>query len=117
RLSQAGDEAGANRITHCRRDYWDYRGRLLCCDGGWRSPCDNGVDLELDEFGCDLCETLIAPLRPANLDRDGAVLDPAEFAQSAHKSSNTLAFGRSRGCALESDGRQLRRLLRAPRAA
>ena len=35
-----------------------------------------------------------ASLRPAILDRDGATLDPAEFAQPLHKSCGPLALGR-----------------------
>ena len=82
---------------------------------------DNDIDLEPDELGRDLGEALAASLRPAILDRDGATLDPAEFAQPLHKSGGPLAPGRRRARAQEPDGRQLRRLLRArrerPRAA
>jgi hypothetical protein len=34
-----------------------------------------------------------ATLRPANLDRDGAILDPTEFSQSLHKTGDPLAVG------------------------
>ena len=65
-----------------------------------RGPCgsrrDNDIDLEPDELGRDLGEALVASLRPAILDRDGATLDPAEFAQPLHKSGGPLARGRSR---------------------
>ena len=76
---------------------------------------DNDIDLEPDELGRDLGVALGASLRPAILDRDGAALDPAEFAQSLHKSGGPLAPGRRRGRAQEPDGRQLPRLLRARR--
>ena len=76
---------------------------------------DDDVDLEPDELGRDLGVALVASLRPAILDRDGATLDPAEFAQSLHKGGGPLAPGRRRGRAQEPDGRQLRRLLRARR--
>src|SRR5262245_38579378 len=56
-----------------------------------------------------------ACLRPAILDRDGAPLAPAEFAQPLHKSGGPLAPGRSRGRSQKSDSRQLTRLLRARR--
>src|SRR5262249_6496 len=58
---------------------------------------------------------LVAALRPAILDRDGATLDPAEFAQSLHESGDPLAHDRRRGGAQQPDGGQLRRLLRARR--
>ena len=57
----------------------------------------------------------VASLRPAIFDRDGAALDPAEFAQPLHKSGSPLAPGRRRARAQEPDSRQLRRLLRARR--
>ena len=76
---------------------------------------DNDIDLEPDELGRDLGEALAASLRPAILDRDGAALDPAEFAQPLHKSGDPWARGR--GCRPDQkpDGRQLCRLLRARR--
>ena len=80
-----------------------------------RSRRDNDIDLEPDELGRDLGEALAASLRPAILDRDGATLDPAEFAQPLHKSGDPWARSRRRGRAQEPDGRQLRRLLRARR--
>ena len=79
------------------------------------SDRDNDIDLEPDELGRDLGVALAASLRPAILDRDGAALDPAEFAQPLHKSGGPLAPGRRRGRAQEPDGRQLPRLLRARR--
>ena len=60
----------------------------------WRrgSRRDDDIDLEPDEFGRDLGEALAAPLRPAILDRDGAALDPAEFAQPLHKGGESMAL-------------------------
>ena len=54
---------------------------------------DDDIDLEPDELGRDLGEALAASLRPAILDRDGAALDPAEFAQPLHKSGGPWALG------------------------
>ena len=59
----------------------------------WGSRRDDDIDLEPDELGRDLGEALVASLRPAIPDRDGATLDPAEFAQSLHKSGDPFARG------------------------
>src|SRR5262249_53543796 len=37
----------------------------------------NDIDLEADELGCNLCESLAPSLRPAILYRDSAALNPA----------------------------------------
>jgi hypothetical protein len=78
---------------------------LLCRDG-WRG-CHryNDVDLEPDELGRDLGETLAASLSPAILNGNGSILDPAEFAQPLHKSSGPLTPGQSRDSAQKSNGR------------
>src|SRR5262249_54732491 len=72
-------------------------------------------DAETDDLGRDLGEALGASFRPAILDRDGAIRDPAEFMQSLGKSGDQFAFRRTRAQARESDGPQLARLLRARR--
>ena len=54
---------------------------------------DDDIDLEPDELGRNLGVAFVASLRPAILDRDGATLDPAEFAQSLHKSGEPWAVG------------------------
>src|SRR5215831_6912474 len=76
---------------------------------------ENDIDLEPDQFGGDLSETLAAALRPANLNRDVATFHPTEFAQPLHECGEPLALDQGRGGAQESDGRQLPRLLRARR--
>src|SRR6266851_4720985 len=55
------------------------RCRLLCC-GGPQSSRDNDIGFDPGELGRDLGEALAAALCPAILDRDGAAVDPAEFA-------------------------------------
>src|SRR5262249_15393008 len=60
---------------------------------------DNDIDLEPDELGGDFAIALIATFCPAILDRDGAALDPAKFAQPLDESGNKQAPGRRRGCA------------------
>ncbi len=87
RSRQARDQTGADRVARHRKYDRDSRRRLLCCDDRRGSRRDNDIDLEPDELGRDLGEALVAPLGPANLDRDSATLDPAEFAQPLHKSS------------------------------
>src|SRR5262249_12745658 len=76
---------------------------------------ENDIDLEPDQFGGDLSETLAAALRPANLNRDVATFHPTEFAQPLHECGEPLALDQGRGGAQESDGRQLAGLLRARR--
>ena len=51
---------------------------------------ENGIDLQSDELGRDLGEALGPALRPANLDRDGAALNPPELAQPLHKSGEPM---------------------------
>ena len=59
--------------------------------------------------------TVIRTLRPAIDDRDVAILDPAEFAQSLDKSGNPFAACGTRTLPQEADGRHLPALLRARR--
>src|SRR5262249_635114 len=75
----------------------------------------NDINFQPNELGCELGETFAASLRPAIFDRDGMSFDPAEFAQPLHKSSGQLALPCWRSRPQVSDGRQLRRLLRARR--
>src|SRR5258706_16285737 len=75
---------------------------------------DNYVDLQTDKLGRDFGVTLGAALRPAILDCDVTVLDPAQFAQVRDKSGRPWTEGRSI-CAQEPDGGQLSRLLRPRR--
>src|SRR5258707_12253335 len=53
-----------------------------------------------------------ASLCPAILDRNRAILEPAEFAQPSHKGGGPFAHGGWRKLAQEPDGRHLGRLLR-----
>src|SRR5262249_9733362 len=68
---------------------------------------EDGSYLEPNELRRDFAVALIASFRPAVLDRDGTTLDPAEFVQSLHKSSNPLAHGPSGTHAQEADGPHL----------
>ena len=55
---------------------------------------DNHVRLPLDELGGSFCDALGAPFRPVIFDRDSAVLDPPEFAQSLRKAYDPHIPGR-----------------------
>src|SRR5262249_59349656 len=79
-------------------------GRLLCRDHRG-SRGDNEIDLQPDQLGCDLGEGFGASLRPADLDRDGMALDPAEFAQSLHKGVKPWSSISKCWRAQETDGR------------
>jgi hypothetical protein len=48
---------------------------------------DDEIDLQPDEIGRDSGRAIVAGFRPAQVDPDGAVLDPAEFAQPARNST------------------------------
>jgi hypothetical protein len=74
---------------------------------------DDDIDFAPDEVGRNLGVALAASLRPVELDRDGAVLDPAEFAQPLYKPDEPLTLDRGRSSAQDADGRQLACLLRA----
>src|SRR5262249_60245710 len=58
---------------------------------------------------------LVASIRVSIIDRDGAAIDPTKFTQPSHKTGNKIAHGGRRGRAKESNGGQLRRLLRGRR--
>src|SRR5262245_63960001 len=73
------------------------------------------IDLESDELSGNLAEALGTSLRPTILDRQGATLDPAEFAQSLNKGGNPCTPGRRRARSKEPNDRHLRRLLRTCR--
>src|SRR5437899_9951998 len=86
------DQAPANRVQRQHKDNRDDRCRLLC---RWNRDTsrNNDIDVEPNELGRDLGVALGAALRPAILDRDGATLDPTEFAQACHKSSRPWTKG------------------------
>src|SRR5262249_28877297 len=109
---QARDEAAADRVVRCREYDWNDRCRLLGCEHRG-SRRDDDINLAPDELGRDLGVALAASFRPANLDRNGAVLDPAEFAQTLYEPSEPLALDRRRSRAQDADGRQLACLLPA----
>src|SRR6478609_11965289 len=74
--------------------------------------CDNDRNLELDQVGCDFGIAVATALGPASLDRDGATLNPTEFAQSLHKGGGPWTLSGRRARTQVSNGRQPARLLR-----
>jgi len=114
-LRKARNETGADRIARPRKHDRDDRCCLFRRKDRHGSQRDNEIDLEPDEFGRDLGETLVAALRPAILDCEVVTLDPTELAQPLHKRGDPLALNQRRGRAQKPDGRLLARLLRARR--
>src|SRR6516165_9593826 len=114
RSRQAWYEAGADRIVRRREHDRDNRCYLLCCKHRPSHRYDH-IDLESDELSGNLAEALGIPLRPTILDRQGATLDPAEFAQSLNKGGSPCTPGRRRARSKEPNDRHLRWLLRARR--
>src|SRR5207244_2155729 len=80
RSRQTSNQAGADRVPRRCKDDGDYGRRLLGSYDCFSRRRDNDVDFAPDQLGRDLGEALAASLCPAILDRDGATLDPAEFA-------------------------------------
>src|SRR5262245_44886752 len=111
---QAWYEAGADRIVRRREHDRDNRCHLLCCEHRPSHRYDH-IDLESDKLGGNLAKALGTPLRPTILDRHGATLDPAEFAQSLNKGGCPCNPGRRSARSKEPNDRQLRWLLRAGR--
>src|SRR6516165_1525467 len=110
RSRQAWYEAGADRIVRRREHDRDNRCHLLCCKHRPSHRYDH-IDLESDELSGNLAEALGTSLRPTILDRQGATLDPAEFAQSLNKGGCPCTPGRSRARSKEPNDRHLRWLL------
>src|SRR5262245_38601097 len=111
RPRKASDEATCHRVAHHRGDDRDNRCRLHCLNDRWCPRCDNDINFEPDELSRDFGQSLDVALRPANLERDRAALDPAEFTQSLHQHAEPLAVGRGRARDKPPDGRQFAWLL------
>src|SRR5262245_13581630 len=108
---KAGDEAGADGISHHRGHDRNDRRSLLGRDDRRGCIGDNDIDLEPDELRRDLRHVLAAAFRPAILDRDGAAFDPPELAQPLHESGNPSVHGQRRAGTQKPDGWQSSSLL------
>ena len=78
------DQAVAYGVVRHPEDNRDGR----CCPlyfnaGGSRR--DDDVHFESNVLGCNLGKAFTMPLGPSILDRNGAALDPTEFAQPLHE--------------------------------
>lgn len=73
---------------------------------------DDDVDSLPDELGHNIGVAVFASVRPTIFYRNGAALDPPEFAQPLDKRGGIGAPRCSRGGTEKADGRQLARLLR-----
>src|SRR5262249_1830216 len=80
RSRQTRDQTGADRVPRRREYDRDDRCRLLGSHDWGSRRRNNHINLAPHEFGCDLGSALGPTPRPANLDRHGATLAPAEFA-------------------------------------
>jgi len=69
---------------------------LLCNPGVLRRVGDDNVELEPNELRRDISRAIIAAFRPAQVDLDGTILDPAEVAQPLGKGGDPWACGRWR---------------------
>src|SRR5262249_41351228 len=91
----------------------DDRCCLLCSKDSRARLRNNRIDFDLHQFGRKLGESVCVPFPITKFDRDGATLDPTEFAQSLQESANSLALSRCSGSYDKPQARQLRRLLSA----
>ena len=97
RPRQTRDEAGANRVRYSAKtigmtDVACFAARTALPPVTMTSTFSRTNSAAISAIA------LAASLRPAILDRDGAALDPTEFAQPPHKSGDPMAPGRRRAC-------------------
>ena len=49
---------------------------------GWRTPCDNSINLETDQLGCEIRKPIKLVFRHAELKGDVLSFNVAEFAKA-----------------------------------
>ena len=113
--AEARDDAETDRIRRPGEDHRDRRGRSLGGERRGSAPCrQEHRDVQADELRREPGQLRIAPLRPAERDRDVAPLDEAGFGQAfAERRDDGRRLAR-RPAAQEADRRR-GRLLRARR--
>src|SRR5262249_8374360 len=89
---QGTDGPAADRVSRQRADDGNDRCGRRCRDRWFGAICENQVDLAPDKLSREVGIALGASLAPAVLDRDGATIDPAEFAQPLHKCVDPCAL-------------------------
>ena len=77
---QTGDEAAAHGIGNEGENDGNGGGRVLGGLGRQRRRCNDDIDLEPHEFGCQRGQLLLLACRPAVLDHEVLSFDPAQFA-------------------------------------
>src|SRR5207248_11070962 len=83
RSTEAGDEAGLERICAPHKDNRNARGRSLRRLGGGVAPGrDNHAYLAANEIGRQRRQAIILTLRPAMLDRHVAAIAIASFVET-----------------------------------
>src|SRR5262249_1620911 len=102
--ARLGTRPVPDRIVRRREHDRDNRCHLLCCEHRPSHRYDH-IDLESDKLGGNLAKVLGTSLRPTILDRQGATLDPAEFAQSLNKGGSPCTPGRRRARSKEPNDR------------
>src|SRR5215469_5766528 len=75
--------------------------------------CDDHVNLEPHEFRGDVGRTVVTAFRPAHIDVYVVAFDPAKFAEPRHKGGEPHVGSRRRASAEETNGAEVRHLLRA----
>jgi hypothetical protein len=98
RPSQAGDEAGCDRVTDASEDDRDRRGGILRGQRRCRGDGRDHINLAADEIRGQSGQPIVIALRPAVFDRDVLALDVAGFVQSLEECSHEgrRRTGRSR---------------------
>ncbi len=79
---QALSQPQRNRVTRCRHNDRDCPGSSLGSQSIGSTGCDDHVDLETDEIGCEVREAIVFTLRIAVLDVDVLALDPAVVSET-----------------------------------
>ena len=86
------------RRAHGRHDHRNGRGRILGCVRGRSAPRHDEVDLEADQFGCEVGEALSATVRRPIFEDQVLTFDIAEIPQPSAQCSEIsgITFGRYR---------------------
>src|SRR5215469_7448586 len=112
---QIGDQTTTDRVCRECEYNWDSRGRLFCNLSVLARICDDHVNLEPHELRGDVGRTVVTAFRPAHIDAYVAAFGPAKFAEPRHKGGEPHVGSRWRASAEETNGGEVRHLLRTRR--